>query len=95
MIQIGGFVHQLDVGKAEEKNDDGHAVFETQGNKYRGKSTDRKDQIGPFTQGLNPFKSQVGKVKIRLNVEFRDPAVGPKTNDAPQHQDPKQNPKNG
>ena len=29
MIEIGGFIHEFDVGKTQEKSDDGNSIFIT------------------------------------------------------------------
>ena len=33
MVEVGGFIHQLDVGKADEERDDGNTIFIAQSNK--------------------------------------------------------------
>jgi 5-deoxy-D-glucuronate isomerase len=59
VVQIGGFIHQLDVGEAKEKNDDRDSVFESKGDKKSRNSTDKKNEVGPFAERLDPLKSIV------------------------------------
>ena len=86
VVQVGRFIHQLDVGEAEKKDDDGNAVFETDCHKEGRQSADCKNNVGPFAKRLNPFKAVVRKEELRFNIELGNPAVDRKTNDAPQHQ---------
>lgn len=88
MIQVRGFIHQLDIGEAEKKKYDGNAVFISKCYTKGCKTTDYKQQVSPFSQRLYPLKTQVGKMEVRLDVELEDPSIGRKANDAPQHQNP-------
>lgn len=95
MIQVGGFVHQLDVGKAEEKGDYRNLVFEAKGNKNGRKPTDNENKISPFTKRLHPFKSIIREDELRLYIQLLNPAIGRKTNDAYEHQNSEKYTENG
>lgn len=42
VVKVGGFVHELDVGEAQEKSDNGQFVLIADGHKDGGKPTDKK-----------------------------------------------------
>jgi len=93
VVEVGGFVHQLNVGKAEEKYDDGSPVLKSDGDKNSGKPADDKYQIGPLSYRLDPFKTIIREKKIRFDIELVNPTVCSKTNNADEHQNSKKDTK--
>ncbi len=93
MIQIRGLVHQLDIGKTEEKHDNCHTVFVANGHHDGRDGTDYKNKIGIVAHRSNPIKAIIGKEKLGPNVEFIDPAVAPEPQDAQKHHPAEQNAK--
>jgi len=75
VVQVSCFVHELDIGKAQEKRDDGKPVFQAKRNKNSRKPADNKNEIGPAAERLDPFKPLIGEKKIWLYVELVDPPV--------------------
>lgn len=79
MIEIGRFIHQFDIGEADEKSKNCKSIFITEGNTNGRNSTNYEDKIGPISQRLNPFKAIVGKEKSRFYVKFINPPVSRET----------------
>ncbi len=85
MIQISGFVHQLDVCEADEKSNYRPPILVTNSNANGRDGANRKNQIGPFANRLNPFKSVVREKELGLYVKFLNPTVDCKTDDTDEH----------
>src|SRR5690554_399482 len=89
MIEIGGFIHQLNVRKTQKKDDNGDSIFIAQCDKKRSNSTNDKDEIGVISKRLNPIKSVIAEKEFGFDIEFRNPTIKHKPNYANQHHQPK------
>lgn len=85
MVEVCGLVHQLDVGEAEEKGDNGKSVFKTNRNCKCREAANYKQNVGPLTKRLYPLKAIIRKEKCGVDIKFFDPAVAPESNDADEH----------
>ena len=68
MIEIGGFIHQLNIREAQKENDYCPTVFITESNKKRSNPADKKNKICVITNWFYPIKTVITKEKIRFNV---------------------------
>jgi hypothetical protein len=85
MIEISGFIHQLDVSESQEKHDNCQSVFITNGNQKSREPADNKNEIGEVSERMHPLKTVIGKEKIGFDIKFMNPAFGPKPNDGNEH----------
>lgn len=68
MIEVSGFIHQLNVSEAQKENDYCQAVFVTQSNEERGNPADQKNQVCIISNRFYPFKTVIAEEKLWLNV---------------------------
>ena len=95
MVEIVCLVEQFDVGEPQEESQGAHPV-PVSGCYAQGKDAQQgKVQVhSPGRPRLHPREPQVGEVVDRLDVKFRDPTVGEKSENSGQAHQPKSNAEN-
>lgn len=68
MIEVGGFIHQLDVCETDKKHDDSDTILIAQGHKKCTESAKEEKVVGIRADGLHPLETIIRKEKRRLNV---------------------------
>lgn len=94
MIEVGGLIHEFDIGKTQEKEDDRNSILIPYGDKKCSETTNNKKQIGEIAERCHPFKAIITKMKFGRYIEFFDPSVQPEPNNTGKHHEPKAYPKN-
>ena len=96
VVEVGGFVDQLDVGEAEREEQGGGAVAPAEHDR-EGEQAERGEMEmhpgrGP---GAHPLEADVAEMVRGIDVELVNPAVGEEANDSRQGDDAEGDPKYG
>lgn len=79
MVEISGFIHQLNVGKTQKEKDNRNSIFIAQSDTKRSDSAYNENEVRVISNWLHPLKSVITEKEFRFNIEFMNPSVKGKT----------------
>jgi hypothetical protein len=93
MVQVGGLINQLDIGKAKKKCNDSSTVKQADNNQDSSKDQQTEKHIHPCgAKRSYPIKPVKGKMKFRFDIKGAYPSLQYKPDDADQHNAPEGDP---
>ena len=92
VIQVTGLFQEEDIGEAQEKEDRGHPVKQTQGDQDRQDAEQVEMKEHPVVRpGLDPLEKIVSEIELGGNEVSLNPPVTEVAVDFPKHDDPEGN----